>query len=120
MIYQVRESGNNLYQPDAAFGYGIPSFEKAFWKIKAFTARGNPSMMEIYPNPARYRIYVRLPGAEPGTFTLNTYDARGRMVSSQPVALPGEVSIPGHLATGLYILEISTPQHVYRNRLIIE
>ena len=76
--------------------------------------------MEIYPNPARYRINIHLPEAEPGTFTLNTYDMSGRMVSSQQVIVPGNVTLPGHLSTGLYILEISTFQHVYRNRLIIE
>jgi hypothetical protein len=42
------------------------------------------------------------------------------MLLTQQVSLPGEVTLPGGLKGGLYILEITTPDRLYRCRLIME
>ena len=120
LILEIRDTGNRLDNPDANYGYGLPSFAKAFWKISGIATRSLPGQMVIYPNPASHRITIRLPQTGPGEFTLHYYDMSGRKIRSQRVGLPGEVVLPGELHSGIYILEVSTTGSIFRNRLIIE
>lgn len=120
LILEIRDTGNRLDNPDANYGYGLPSFAMAFWKISGIATRSLPGQMVIYPNPASHRITIRLPQTGPGEFTLHYYDMSGRKIRSQRVGLPGEVVLPGELHSGIYILEVSTTGSIFRNRLIIE
>jgi serine protease AprX len=120
LMLAIRQSGDRLRNPDATYGYGIPSFSRAFWGISGLVERSLPWRLEIYPNPASHHIMIRIPGAGSGVFTLNFYDISGRKIRSQQVTIPGEVSLTSGLAGGIYILEVSAFQQVYRTRLIIE
>jgi subtilisin family serine protease len=120
MIFRIRETGNRYLNPDATYGYGIPSFARAFWMISSSRSGSVPSVMDIYPNPASQWIRINLPEGETGNFVLQYYDMSGRRVWSQSLCLPGETQLPENLGSGLYILEIRTSGHIYRNRLIKE
>jgi serine protease AprX len=120
MIQAIREAANRLDRPDPEYGYGLPSFKKAFWGISGIPAGLKPWQMEVYPNPATDRIMIRLPEERSGWFLLHYFDISGRMLLTQQVSLPGEVTLPGGLKGGLYILEITTPDRLYRCRLIME
>ncbi len=115
----IRQAGDRFGHPDPDYGYGIPSFSKAYLMIRSMLAEPGTGKMEIFPNPAAGKVTVLLPGEDPGEYLLHYYDMSGRRVTSQQADLPGEVSLPAGLAGGAFILEISTSRNVYRNILII-
>ena len=79
-----------------------------------------PGHLEVYPNPAREMIMIKVPGQEAGLQTLGFYDFSGRKVHVMQTELPGQVDLPGGLCPGIYILEINTGNGIFRSRLILE
>lgn len=120
MIRWVQQSGDRNKNPDATYGFGLPDFLKIYWSITDLPVRFVPGRMEIYPNPARDRIMIKLPEDQMGNYTLRFHDLSGRVIHSRQVPIPGEISIPEYLLSGMYILEIHTDQGIYHTRLIIE
>jgi len=120
MIQIIRNSGDRFANPNATYGYGIPSFKKAYWVISSSRLNYTSHGMNIYPNPASTFIHLELPGSVQGEYLLNIYDINGRRLIREQLFLPGELSLPGGLAPGLYILEVVTHERIYLNRLIIQ
>lgn len=120
MIHWVRQSGHLNKNPDSTYGFGLPDFARAYWSITSVPAGYRPGHMELYPNPATDRIMIKLPEDHAGIYTLRFYDLSGRVVYSPQVAIPGGLDLPGHLLSGIYILEINTGKGIYRARLIKE
>jgi len=48
----IIESSNQLHNPDTTYGYGIPDFRKAFFKLTAFYSQENDLKVELFPNPS--------------------------------------------------------------------
>ncbi len=120
MIHFVRQGGDRLKNPDSTYGFGLPNFFRIYFGITNVPKRSIPGRLEIYPNPAREMIMIKVPGQHAGMQTLGFYDFSGRKVHVMQTELPGQVYLPGELASGIYILEINTGSGVYRSRLIIE
>ncbi len=120
LIHWVRQSGHKNKNPDSTYGFGLPDFARAYWSITNVPARFRPGHMEIYPNPAADHLMIKLPEDRAGLYSLRFYDLSGRMVYSGQVALPGEMDLPDHLQSGIYILEINSDRGIYRTRLIKE
>ncbi len=72
--------------------------------------------MEIWPNPAREHIMIKIP--ESGEQQVRIYDLKGRLASYQQIQLPGEMELPPTLISGIYIIEIRTEGYIYRSRLL--
>jgi len=120
MIRWVQQSGDRNKNPDATYGFGLPDFLRAYWSVTDLPVRFVPGRMEVYPNPARDRIMIKLPEDQMGNYTLRFHDLSGRVIHSRQVSIPGEISIPEYLLSGMYILEIYTDRGIYHTRLIIE
>ncbi len=118
LIYRIRGTADRFQNPDNTYGYGIPSFATAFWEISSIRERKVYGWLEIYPNPARDHVQIKLPGSEPGQYTLNCYDMSGRRIFAEPVHLPGELTRTGELNPGVYILEVITSTGMCHARLI--
>lgn len=120
LIHIVRQSGNRVLNPDVTYGYGIPSFIKAFWKVTSVPAGAEPGRLELYPNPCSDHVMVRVPENTEELCTLHFYDLNGRRIASAFARLPGEISLPELLETGLYIVEVRTQKAVYHQRLMVK
>ncbi len=120
LIQVVYESGDRSDAPDAAYGYGLPNFARAYWSVTRAPSFLQPGRLELYPNPARDRVMLKIPGELPGSHQLRMYDMSGKLVSSIRADLPGEVALPGPLPPGFYIMEVHTRNGIYRTRLIKE
>ncbi len=120
MIHFVRQGGDRLKNPDSTYGFGLPDFFKLYFSITDVPTRFVPGHLEVYPNPARDMIMIKVPGQEAGIQILGIYDFSGRKVHVMQTELPGQVDLPGELSPGIYILEINTGNGVYRSRLIVE
>jgi hypothetical protein len=119
MIQVIRNTGDRFDNPDATYGYGVPSFARAFRIISSIRLNFSSGSLKIYPNPASGFVRIEIPGSEQDEYFLKLYDINGRCIRSERVSLPGEIQLPAELAPGLYIVEVLTPDRVYRNRLII-
>ena len=120
MIYIIRHNSDRSKNPDSTYGYGLPDFLATFWKINAVPVRFTPGKLEVYPNPARDLINIKIPEAGEDLQILRIYDMHGRMIHAIETHIPGEVYLPATLVRGIYILELNTGQGIYRSRLIKE
>lgn len=116
LIYIVRQSGHRSMNPDVHYGYGIPNMLHAYHSITSSPVKINLGEIEIWPNPAKYHIMVRIP--ESGEQQVRLYDLSGRIAFSTHMYLPGEMELPSLLSAGIYIMEIRTPGSIYRSRLL--
>jgi hypothetical protein len=80
--------------------------------------------LKIFPNPAKDRVFVSFNSKSQGNAQIIICDLRGSVVyNSGFISSSGtnEVSIPvGHLARGLYSIEIKTNQATIHRKLIIQ
>jgi PKD repeat protein len=80
---------------------------------------------KVYPNPFSDRLTVELQTGVSGTVQLVLYDASGRIVThTQEYVSTGEqligLSIPEGLSSGLYLLEVHTPEGSFRNKVQLQ
>jgi serine protease AprX len=120
MIRWIRQNGDRQKNPDVIYGFGVPDVVKTYWNITHVPAGIRPGRLEIFPNPSRDRIRVRLPGESQGVQLLRLYDMSGRLVMAMEADLSDELVLSPSLRNGVYILEVHTDRGVYRGRLIRE
>jgi len=120
MIHLVRQGGDRVRNPDSIHGFGLPDFFKIYWSITNVPNRKIQGQLEIYPNPARDVIMIKIAGASSELQAISFYDISGRLTHALQARIPGQVVLPGELPGGIYILTINTESGVYRSRLIIE
>ena len=118
MIHMVRQSGDRYKNPDSTYGFGTPNMLSSYHAITRVPAGFRPGEVEIWPNPARERIMIRIPETEYGKQQVRLYDLSGRITCSLQMELPGELKLPGTMKNGIYIIEIRTTSNIYRSRLI--
>jgi len=120
LIQRVRQSGNRHQNPNNDYGFGIPNFILAYHAITIIPAHLQAGEMELWPNPARELVMIRIPEESREQQEIRFYDIQGRMIWKAWSALPGEIALPPALVKGLYIVEIRTRKTLFRNRLIIQ
>jgi hypothetical protein len=118
LIRLIRESGDRAMNPDATYGYGIPSFRMALWPTGVPGELSREDRLEVYPNPAREFVRVRMAGLEEGEADLRFLDLSGRLLHSTRAWLPGTVELPENLGRGVFIMEVRTPGQTYRTRIL--
>ena len=118
LIYKIRQSSHRNMNPDANYGFGTPNMLGAYHTITSIPEGLAAGRMEIWPNPARMRIMIRIPETASELHQVRLYDMNGRIAGSQQMELPGEMLLPESLSSGIYIIEVRTTSHIYRSRLL--
>ena len=116
LMLKIRQSAHRTERPDDNYGFGTPNMLYAYHTITRIPARFSTGKMEIWPNPAREHIMIKIP--ESGEQQVRIYDLNGRLASYQQMQLPGEMELPPTLISGIYIIEIRTEGYIYRSRLL--
>jgi hypothetical protein len=116
LIHRIRQSGHRSMNPDASYGFGTPNILHAYHTLTRVPERFKTGKMEVWPNPARENITIRIP--ESGEQQVRIYDLNGRVAFSLQMQLPGEMKLPPVLVSGIYIIEIRTTRNIYRSRLL--
>ncbi|HKK62963.1 MAG TPA: S8/S53 family peptidase [Bacteroidales bacterium] len=120
MIRWLLESGDRYEEPDTDYGFGIPSFSKAFHAITPVkvpvSLRNMP--VELYPNPTNGELTVRLAEKMAGNYTIKLMNISGSLIYSQQVILPGTIIFPPDINTGIYIIQISNNKFIFNSRII--
>jgi serine protease AprX len=110
----IEQSGSQYNNPDTLLGYGIPDF----FMILGEEGLGSPkaAQAKVYPNPFNRSVTLTLTtGKETGLVAV-LWSVRGeRVFTSTPLACKKgenrfELSLPGSLNNGLYLLQIYSPE----------
>jgi len=120
LIHRVRQSGDRHKNPDSTYGFGLPNFSQAYHAITSIPVHFLPGELELWPNPARDHLMIRIPEEIPEQQEIRFYDMQGRINCTVWSGLPGEIVLPSALASGIYIVEIRTLSTIYRSRLIVQ
>jgi subtilisin family serine protease len=120
LIHRVRQSGDRHKNPDSTYGFGLPNFNHAYHAITSIPVHFKAGELELWPNPAREHLMIRIPEEIPEEQEIRFYDMQGRISCTAWSGLPGEIVLPPALVRGIYIVEIMTPSTIYRSRLIVQ
>lgn len=78
----------------------------------------DPLVVHTFPNPVNESLHIQIPDLRGQTAQIRLFDLQGRLVSqSETRGLNVELSM-SHLATGHYVLEITTIDRFYIDRII--
>lgn len=114
----LRQSGSQVDRPDVQYGYGIPNFERATVLATA------QQTLAIFPNPFTDtdRLTVTLADDElsqPITIRLTDLAGRPVLQRSYSNGQNGLLSFQTtDLQAGMYLLSVSTPNHIRTVRLL--
>ncbi len=104
---------------------GLGSFSSAACPVVAATQPGaaRPVGLELYPNPARETLRLRLPGAVAAPATIALLDNLGRPVRTQTAVLgnaeTAQLDLHG-LPAGLYAVRVAAGAAVWVGRVAVE
>jgi len=123
VIEAIRKSASQYFNPDSAYGYGIPDMIKADWLLRSPAEFEDDSFISftLFPNPAADYFYLRVFRPEETNneeVTLNIYDLLGRLQRQDILQISGQqfmldIRDISNLATGIYILEIRLSGRIY-------
>ncbi|KAA9327521.1 T9SS type A sorting domain-containing protein [Hymenobacter busanensis] len=87
------------------------------------TAKVQGSNVQVYPNPTSGKFQLRVNGASSRTATITLRDATGRVVlqQTQPLVSGQELTVDASmLKSGLYLVQIATPEATQVSRVVVE
>jgi hypothetical protein len=78
-------------------------------------------MVHVYPNPAKYLIYVSFHQSKNTVSTITFYDLTGKQVYREDVYETGDLNVPvslENLQTGIYFIELSDGDRTYTTKVL--
>jgi len=90
--------------------------------IQTSTTSPRVSPLEVFPNPSLGLVYIQLPDALSGEYTMGLFDIHGRAVSFQsgPSAISQVFLEVDRFTPGLYLLSITDNQQTYQAKIILQ
>lgn len=115
VIEYVKESADQYNNPDSYKGYGVPDFQLALNKAldkESFSI----TQIELYPNPVKEELFVKLNGSTNGEF--NLYNNLGQKVLQVLVSKNQQNISLAFLTPGIYMYDISANNTNLQGKLI--
>lgn len=82
--------------------------------------RLTPLVAHVYPNPTTDQLNIQIPDLRGQTASIRLFDLQGRLISQMKTRQLA-VTLPlGHLAAGQYVLEITTSDRYFVDRIVKE
>ncbi|MCC2546388.1 phospholipase D-like domain-containing protein [Hymenobacter sp. BT175] len=81
------------------------------------------STMQVYPNPARGQFQLKLADASARTVSITLRDATGRVVltATKPYTAGQDLTVDAsQLRSGLYLVQVVTPESIQTGRVVVE
>jgi len=78
----------------------------------------DPLVVQVYPNPATEHLQIQIPDLRGQTAQIRLFDLQGRLVSQSKTRHESTELALGHLAFGQYVLEITTVDRFFIDRII--
>ena len=122
ILSAVRKSGNRFVAPDDRYGYGIPDFEKAYHillnkKLAGINQLPGADWIRAFPVPFHQSFQIFLRPSFTGMASIQLSDISGKIIQSEKIPVESgqlqllDYTIGQALATGVYFIRYSDPQH---------
>lgn len=120
--YQINSVMNGVYtiqlsaicQQKSMGDNAVMSFNVYINSNELIETTQNPANLKLYPNPAQNTIQLAFP-EEKGQFQM--WDPSGQLIYNSPIET-GELLHIESISKGIYILQVTTEQNVYVERLV--
>ncbi|PWK26720.1 putative secreted protein (Por secretion system target) [Arcicella aurantiaca] len=113
VIDKARKSGSQYDNPDNKFGYGIPNLSKSIQILN--TQNELETWLEVFPNPTKNEITIRLRNFTGKTYELNLTDIAGRRYLSETMDSQIKTISLDKISSGMYFLRVGNDE---KNSLI--
>lgn len=104
----IRQSASQYNTPDYFLGYGIPDFGLALNNALTISEQDFETI-KIFPNPASEFLYLRLSSTFNASQT-TIFNVTGKLILQKTLNQQNEQIDVSNLASGLYLLNILTPE----------
>lgn len=114
----IQRSSDRYNNPDTAYGYGLPDFQKALEMALENEINYDPSY--IYPNPFQDYLIYQFETNKAQTLRFEIFNLQGKLVFEDLVNAygKGEYAVKTKaLRNGMYVLVVSGPE--YEDRKLI-
>jgi len=103
----ILSSAHRYFVPDTVYGYGIPDFERARFILRMGMLQQTFDKAEVYPNPFRQILQVRIYASQSTKVSIRMYDTQGKEMlykTFQMNTLLQTIEIPeaASLSAGMY------------------
>lgn len=89
--------------------------------IRSVMLRGSTDGLEIYPNPVSSgQLNVNFAEEPQGAATLRIFDASGKLLYQEQLTNQLNQAYYGNLSGGIYFIEVTSGQDVWRERLLVK
>jgi serine protease AprX len=117
VVQVIKESASLYDNPTDEMGYGIPDFFDAVELAALSVDNPNQAKFIVFPNPARDRVSVSLPGNVPEA-EIVFYNALGQIVIKKGINANEHAVGIENLASGIYLYTISAGSQTQSGKLI--
>lgn len=110
----IQYCSSNFFTPNDGYGYGIPDFEKAYYRLlQNQVADVEEEMLVSFPNPFKEQFHINIQNIGNTDVVVELYSFTGAKVYSDTFTLPGsnfhrlEMDKIARLNRGVYFLTVS-------------
>jgi hypothetical protein len=113
IYHAIQYCSSNYISPNDGYGYGIPDFEKAYYRLLQNTvADVGDNMLISYPNPFKDEFHLNVQNIGNTDVVIELYSFTGAKVYSEMFTLPGsnfhriQIDRIARLSRGVYFLTV--------------
>ena len=122
MVFASSDNSQASLRPKLVISYTVPAVEPAAESLSRIT--GEESVLEIFPNPAKEKVSIRINSLNDDLAYISIYDLAGREMSDQAYQLTiGKNQFSFETAAwkrGYYVVIVKTGGDMIREKLLLE
>ncbi len=115
----IEESADRFSNPDTAYGYGIPDFNKAGNAL--VKGKSEEAIIDVFPNPIETQVSLKLYSPTATMLTVEIFDPRGRLIQEMDFELSegaNTITAPVGDYLGLLLLRAYSEHHQLEKKLL--
>ncbi|HNS30040.1 MAG TPA: S8 family serine peptidase [Tenuifilaceae bacterium] len=120
--YRIHYSSSCYNNPNNLIGYGIPNFFNAMYPLSV-PVNNKMNQLKVFPNPSSGKITLSLPMQFQAEYSLCISSSFGEVVYSgkvTPQASLYSLNLPGGLASGIYLVKLSSKEDTMFGKIILQ
>lgn len=111
IIAAISQSANQYSNPDYLYGYGIPSFSKAYQGLSAPSSEETKARVTLFPNPSRSKVSLYFADEAPQEWgEIRITDGSGLLLYHSRQFLSSGLTLQIELPAGVYYLAVRSPK----------
>ncbi len=125
ILQAIEQSASQHNTPDTLLGFGIPNFCAANVLLTGIEENSlDDNVLQVFPNPFNVGFEISVSLKTKQLITIELYDLSGKQILKQGKRLNGSghttfnIAENSALSSGLYLLQINTPEKTYYKKVM--